>query len=105
MYVFTDLIRVISDIIGRRDDRAFVPCELGLNPACSPWLRRMQQVPALGGHSVTSEFVETRRAPDIGDDAKIRFEQVTGGDDLAQDRPRTHELHAKFFLRSLAAVL
>jgi hypothetical protein len=36
----------------------------------APFVRRMQEVPAFGRETVAAEFVETRRAPDVGSDAE-----------------------------------
>ena len=56
----------------------------------------MQQVPAIGGKPVAAQLGKAGRAPDVGGDAPVGFEQIGRGKHFAQDGARAEQLHSQF---------
>ena len=51
--------------------------------------------------AIAGELVEARRAPDVGADAPVRFQQVGRGKHLEQDRAEPSSCTRFFLLRAL----
>ncbi|KAG0738556.1 hypothetical protein G6F24_017582 [Rhizopus arrhizus] len=54
----------------------------------------MQHVVAFGVQAVAAQFGEAGDAPQIRGHAPVGFQQLLRSHDFAQDRARTHQLHA-----------
>src|SRR3569832_1210794 len=51
----------------------------------------MESIPTLRFAGITRKLTETRDAPHLGRDLPIAFEQVSGNDDLTQERTKTEQ--------------
>src|SRR5207253_6549719 len=83
----TDLVGKGFDVVGRCNDRSGRTLVEALGDVGDARLGlRMQHVPAIGREAVAAQLGEARRAPYIGRDAPVFFEQLSRRLDLAQYR-------------------
>src|SRR5690606_4026572 len=92
---FADLVRHRLHVVRGGDDRA-APLRQALLDVAPPGLgRRMQAVPARHLQRFPAELVEARDGPDVRGDPEILLQELGRGEDLAEDRAGTHELHPR----------
>ena len=99
-----DLVGEGAHVVRRRDHRpGRAVGQALLDPREPRRLGGVEHVPAGDVDAVAAQLGEARRAPHVGDDAPVVLEHLGGGDHLAQDRPRAHELRAASAWRGSSA--
>ena len=99
-----DLIGNKAHKIGHRDERALLFCEQGLDIGFLRRLGWMQHVPAFAAEGVSAKLLVIRRAPHVGGDVVLLFENLLRRHRL-EGRPVTEAAHEAGALVTAAADL